>query len=62
MATIAELAPPLGIVPLDIHRANRIGNLLGAVWRYVDAGKYVPVSWMDELDQLVSEHNADKPV
>lgn len=68
MKTVAEMErtgpslkpPPLGICPREIHRANRIGNIIGAIWRYVDADKRVPSDWVNELQQLIDEHNAGK--
>jgi len=49
--------PPLGVPSLEIHRALRIKDLSRAVAEDVDHKKAVKQDWLDELYDLVQEHN-----
>ena len=48
--------PPLGIMPrpiwLDVIVRSRCLELLNAMKRYVEAGKKIPVEWIEELKAL----------
>lgn len=45
---------PLGIVPRRIHDQKRANEIHQAVNRYLDAGKAVPVVWIEEYNELVN--------
>lgn len=44
---------PLGLVSKQSHDRNRMLDILAAMRRYCDAGKYVPEEWVDELATLL---------
>lgn len=44
--------PPLGLIPKHIHDTMRKKEILEAMQRYTDAGKAIPVEWLDELRSL----------
>jgi len=45
--------PPLGLMPERFHKRYRMLDILAAMRRYVDAGKYVPDEWIGELVGLL---------
>jgi len=58
LSKVAHLVkPPLGVPSLEIHRALRIKDLSRAVAEDVDHKKAVKQDWLDELYDLVQEHN-----
>lgn len=52
--------PPLEIPPRDIveHHFNvfRIGKIVGAMSRYAEAQKPVPIEWVNELAQRLRDY------
>jgi hypothetical protein len=44
--------PPLGLIPLWLHREQRRNDLLAAMHRYIKVGKIIPDEWRDELIEL----------
>lgn len=59
--------PPLGIVPLYLHKEFRLQEIDEAIKRYIDAGQPIPVAWFYEfhetqrwLDQNREEKAAQK--
>ncbi len=51
-------APPLGIMPKSIYaervRAERIDQIIQAMYRYAQAQKPAPIEWVTELEELLS--------
>ncbi|MDO4802745.1 MAG: hypothetical protein Q4A15_11325 [Prevotellaceae bacterium] len=47
--------PPLGLMPHYIWVDKRIAEILAAFERYSNAGKAVPVEWIEELRKLIDE-------
>lgn len=45
--------PPIGLKPRCIHDRLRVRELLGAAASYLDAGKDVPLEWIDEAQELL---------
>lgn len=49
--------PPIGLMPRNIFEATtrqqRANKILAAMQRYAEAGKAVPVGWIDALKELV---------
>jgi len=45
--------PPIGIIPKGIHDRSRAVDIINAVQRYVQAGKSVPIAWIEELKVLI---------
>ena len=52
-----NVKPPLGVPSLEIHRALRIKDLSRAVTEHIEHKKAVKPEWIDELKDLVKEHN-----
>jgi hypothetical protein len=48
-----SISPPLGLRPRKIAIEQRISEILCAMQRYNDAGKKIPVEWVDELVFIV---------
>lgn len=49
--------PPLGLVPRFIRDESRVSEILEAIGRYNEAGKPVPVEWLDELNEKIRKEN-----
>lgn len=47
--------PPLGLVPKLVRQKERYYEVCGAIARYYDAGKKIPIEWVEEYNELV-EH------
>jgi len=49
--------PPLGLKPREVHesqvRANRFKEVCGAISRYYNNGSKIPISWVEEYNELV---------
>lgn len=45
--------PPLGLVPKRIRQQQRFNEVCGAFARYYDAGKKMPIEWVEEYNELV---------
>lgn len=49
--------PPIGLVPRSVFevvtRQQRTKDIFAAMQRYAEAGKNVPVEWIDELKELI---------
>jgi hypothetical protein len=52
-----ETKPPLGLRPSWIHRGLRMEEIMEATMRYVNNKTPVPREWMQELTDLIVEHN-----
>jgi len=48
----AEIKPPLGLMPRDIHRQQRARDIVAAMGRYVEGNKPIKQEWLDELTEL----------
>jgi len=51
--------PPLGLIRKNLHDHIRATQILGAIRRYVDAGKEVPEAWIEELQSLPETGDRD---
>lgn len=47
-----ETAPPIGLIPKFIRDRERGQEILAAMGRYIESGKPIPRSWLDELNSL----------
>lgn len=47
-----QTSPP-GVTPRRLHEAGRMRHIILAIRQYSQAGKPVPVEWMDELIELL---------
>jgi hypothetical protein len=46
---------PLGIIPKNIWKKQRLGELRGAVERYLEANQRIPIEWIEEYNQLLDD-------
>ena len=46
---------PLGIIPKNIWKKQRLGELRGAVERYLEANQKVPIEWIEEYNELLDD-------
>jgi len=44
--------PPLGLVPLQYHREQRLNDIYSAMSRYKAAGLEIPKEWIEEMETL----------
>ena len=44
--------PPLGLMPVKLHRELRMLNILSAMTRYISVSKKIPLEWINELDAI----------
>lgn len=51
----SAIRPPLGLVPKWVRQKERYYEVCGAIARYYDAGKKIPIEWVEEYNELV-EH------
>jgi hypothetical protein len=51
----SAVRPPLGLVPKWVRQKERYYEVCGAIARYYDAGKKIPIEWIEEYNELV-EH------
>ena len=45
--------PPLGLTPRWVLDIQRTREILAAMDRYVEAGRFIPEEWTDELNELI---------
>ena len=46
---------PLGIISKNIWKEQRLGELRGAVERYLEANQRVPIEWIEEYNELLED-------
>lgn len=46
---------PLGIIPKNIWKKQRLGELRGAVERYLEANQRIPIEWIEEYNELLED-------
>lgn len=47
--------PPVGLIPKYLRQAERAREIVAAINRYLEAGKYdIPNEWAKELDELLT--------
>lgn len=51
--------PPIGLKPRYIHDHERYIEICGAIQRYYDAGKKIPVEWIEEYNELVEKEKCE---
>lgn len=57
---MAEKIPPIGLSPINVHRSNRIIEIINAIGRYT-ADKYpIPMEWIEEYNDLIAEKEMKK--
>ena len=44
---------PLGVIPKKIWKKQRLGELRGAVERYLEANQRIPIEWIEEYNELL---------
>ena len=44
---------PLGLMPIETHRALRFTEVCGAISRYYNAGMEIPIKWVEEYNELI---------
>ena len=49
--------PPLGLMPKPAHDYNRTLDIEKAICRYLEAGKKIPIPWVEEYNELTEEYN-----
>ena len=49
----------LGLMPQQIHKEQRILNIIEAVHRYLDASKGIPPEWYREFQSLTGQSLID---
>ncbi len=47
--------PPLGLIPKNVHRSQRIAEIRSALERYQEDGWVPPAVWREELAELLKE-------
>lgn len=47
--------PPIGVMPKYLHDEKRLKELSIAIRRYALAGKFIPLEWVYEHNQLIEE-------
>jgi len=47
--------PPLGIIPKDMWKKQRLRELRDAVDRYLEANQRVPIEWIEEYNELLED-------
>ncbi len=52
-----ETFSPSGLKPKKIHNAQRFGEVCSAVANYYDAGKKIPIEWIEEYNELITDLN-----
>lgn len=52
----AEVKPPLGLPPRQLHECSRIDEIYAAIGRYIDASKQIPKEWTVELLELAKSN------
>ena len=50
--------PPLGLTPKWIIQTERYYEICGAISRYYNAGKKIPIEWIEEYNELVEVVNS----
>lgn len=45
--------PPLGLTPKHIRQSQRLNEIRGAIARYYDANKELPIEWVEEYNELI---------
>jgi hypothetical protein len=51
--------PLLGLVPKRVWQKERFYEVCGAIVRYYDAGKKIPIYWIEEYNELVESSNQE---
>ncbi len=46
---------PLGIIPKNVWKKQRLGELRGAVERYLEANQRIPIEWIEEYNELLED-------
>lgn len=47
--------PPLGLTPRWVMVEQRYGAVCAAISRYYNAGKKIPIEWIEEYNELIDE-------
>lgn len=49
--------PPLGLAPKWIRDEQRLWEIQAAIVRYYEAEMPIPIEWVEEYNQLITERN-----
>lgn len=47
--------PPLGLKPEHIWNEDRLQQIIGALNRYAESGRDLPIAWLEELQRRLTE-------
>lgn len=47
--------PPLGLTPRWVMVEQRYGAVCAAISRYYNAGKKIPIEWIEEYNELIDK-------
>jgi len=50
--------PPIGLTPKRIHDSVRVGDIVRAMNRFIDAGMDIPQDWVNELSDISDSYKA----
>ncbi len=50
-----HLKPPLGLIPRWVQVEQRYCAVCAAISRYYNAGKKIPIEWIEEYNELIDE-------
>lgn len=51
-----KVKPPIGIMPKRICDKHRANELTGAMTRFIEAEKEIPIEWVIEYNKIIQEH------
>lgn len=47
------VAPPIGVIPRNLHEERRMKELDSAIMRYISAHMLIPLEWLEERNELL---------
>lgn len=47
--------PPLGIIPKNLWKKQRLKELRDVIVRYLEANQRVPIEWIEEYNELLED-------
>tara|TARA_R110002153_G_scaffold189549_1_gene342343 strand:- start:296 stop:469 length:174 start_codon:yes stop_codon:yes gene_type:complete len=46
--------PPIGLKPKFVNRLERLNEVRGAIVRYYEASREIPIEWVEEYNELIN--------
>lgn len=46
--------PPLGLIPRYVKDEARKDEIIGALQRYIIAGRKIPMEWIEEYNEIIA--------